>query len=85
MTGVQTCALPISSAEVAAQTSILDVLVSSGLANSKGEARRFVGDKAVRLNGIVVNEKKIFAPDDFKKGIAILKRGTRNVAVLVQK
>ena len=73
------------SAEVAAQTSILDVLVSSGLANSKGEARRFVGDKAVRLNGIVVNEKKIFAPDDFKKGIAILKRGTRNVAVLVQK
>jgi len=60
----------------------VDVLVGAKLASSKREAREFLGDKAVSLNGGVTDEKQVLAAEDFKNGVALLKRGKKNVCVL---
>lgn len=62
--------------------SIVDVLVTSGLASSKREARQFIADGAVTLNGEPVEESRQVESIDFVHGVALLKRGKRNVAVL---
>jgi tyrosyl-tRNA synthetase len=61
---------------------IVDVLIESKLAGSKREARKFLEDSAVTLNGALVGVDQAISPDDFKNGIALLKRGKRNVCVL---
>lgn len=64
--------------------SILDALVSSNLASSKREARQFVDDGAVSLSGkLVADTSKVLDESDFENGIALLKRGKRNAAVLI--
>jgi tyrosyl-tRNA synthetase len=62
--------------------SIVDVLVSSGLASSKREAREFITNRAVSLHGVIVDETRIIDEGDIAFGIALLKRGKRNVCVL---
>lgn len=79
--GILKSAAPTHS--VAGGVSIIDVLVSAQLATSKREARQFVTDKAVTLNENVVDEAKVLAKDDFHSGIALLKRGKKQVCVLV--
>lgn len=69
-------------AAVAEGQSIVDVLIASNLADSKREARQFLKDEAVTLNEKLLNEDYVVAKDDFKNGIALLKRGKRNVCVL---
>lgn len=69
--------------EVHEGDSVLDTLVLSGLATSKREARQFLTDKAVTFNGILATEDGTLAREDFKYGIALLKRGKRYVCVLV--
>ncbi|MBI5456120.1 tyrosine--tRNA ligase [Candidatus Kaiserbacteria bacterium] len=68
---------------VESSASIVDVLVSAGLAASKREARQFLADGAIQLNGENIKEGKVLETSDFKNGIAILKRGKRSVSVLV--
>ena len=64
-------------------TPIIDALVDSKLASSKREARQFITSKAVTLNSeVVTDEKQILAESDFVHGVALLKRGKRNVSVL---
>jgi tyrosyl-tRNA synthetase len=71
------------SCEVQPDSAIVDVLVSAQLAGSKREARLFLTDGAVNLNGgAITDEKRTIAAEDFHNGIAILKRGKRNVCVL---
>ena len=74
-------AAPLS--EVAEGASVVDVLVSSGLASSKREARQFLADKAVTLNDSLCTEKQTLLRGDFYLGVALLKRGKKNVCVLV--
>jgi tyrosyl-tRNA synthetase len=62
---------------------VLDALVDSELASSKREARQFLSEKAVSLNGEIVDEKRELGEADFKNGVALLKRGKKNVSVLV--
>ena len=63
---------------------IVDALVESKLAASKREARQFVEDGAVNLSGEQVTEAtRVLEERDFKNGIALLKRGKRNVSVLI--
>jgi len=63
-----------------------DVLVGAGLAASKREARQFLEEKAVNLNGSVIkDEKRTFVRADFHNGLALLKRGKKNVSILVLK
>lgn len=69
--------------EVHPDTSIVDVIVSTKLASSKREARVFLANKAISLNGeVITDDKRKFAAEDFINGIALLKRGKRNVCVL---
>jgi tyrosyl-tRNA synthetase len=66
-------------------TSVVDALVSSGLATSKREARQFIEDKAVNLKGLQISDvSSVITEQDFVNGIALLKRGKRNVSVLVK-
>ncbi len=71
------------SCEVQADLSILDALVEAKLASSKREGRQFLSEGAILLNGNVVGESTVLAKEEFAHGIAILKRGKRNVCVLV--
>ncbi len=72
--------------ETTADTLLVDVLVSSKLASSKREAKLFLNDKAVSLNGEVVSdEKQKITTENFYNGTALLKRGKKNVCVLVLK
>ena len=67
--------------QVSLGDTILDVLVSAKLASSKREARQFLADGAVTLNGERVEDRSL-GESDFKNNRALLKRGKRNVCVL---
>ncbi len=63
---------------------VIDVLVDAGLASSKREARQFIDDGAIALGGErVESSERVLSESDFENGLALLKRGKRNVAVLV--
>lgn len=72
------------SATIKLGLSIVDALIESKLASSKREARQFIEDGAVNLSGESVTDVTcVLEEKDFKNGIALLKRGKRNVSVLV--
>jgi len=54
--------------------SIVDSLVSTGLASSNTEARRFLQENAIAVNGQKV-QRENFEPDDFQNGRLLLRRG----------
>lgn len=63
---------------------LVDALVESKLASSKREARQFIENGAVNLSGEAVTDiSRVLDEKDFVNGIALLKRGKRNVSVLV--
>ena len=71
------------SCEVSVGALLVDVLVASKLASSKREARQFMVDGAVALNGeTMADEKRALEDSDFTHRVALLKRGKRNVCVL---
>ena len=64
---------------------IVDVLISSLIAGSKREARQFIEDGAVSLNGVRVSDPaQVITDTDFHNDVALLKRGKRAVAVLIR-
>lgn len=54
--------------------SIINMLVEAGLASSNTEARRFVKENAISVNGQKV-QRENFEPGDFQNGRLILRRG----------
>lgn len=54
--------------------SVIEALVSGGLANSNTEARRFIQGNAVAVNGQKLLREK-FEPGDFQNGRLLLRRG----------
>lgn len=65
-------------------SAILDVLVASGLATSKREARQFIESGAITLNGKAVADVAATVADtDLLSGAALLKRGKRHMTLLV--
>lgn len=71
--------------EVRDEVNIVDVLTGSGLASSKREAREFLSKQAVELNGVPVTDaERVLTTEDFYNGLALLRRGKRNVRVLVR-
>lgn len=63
---------------------IVDALVASGLASSKREARQFIEDGAVSIGGEIVTDlTRALLESDFESNMALLRRGKRNVSVLV--
>ena len=68
----------IDNAELSAGMSILDVLVKSALAASKGEARRLVQQGGVSLNGEKVTDIAFMLSDaNFENGEATIKKGKK--------
>jgi tyrosyl-tRNA synthetase len=63
---------------------LLDVLVASGLASSKREAREFLEGHAVTINGEKAGLERTLSDADLSSGLALLKRGKRNVCVLIR-
>ena len=64
---------------------MVGIPVAGGLATSRREARQFLSDGAISLNATVVEETKVVEESDLVNGIAILRRGKRNVCVLTLK
>jgi tyrosyl-tRNA synthetase len=64
--------IPVSSARPGAE--VADILVASGLAASKTEARRLINDNAVAINGQKVNRENLVT-DDFQNGRLLLRKG----------
>lgn len=67
---------------VSTEELVIDVLIKSQLASSKREARQFIADGAITLNGEPIEEARILTDADFVQDVALLKRGKRNVVVL---
>lgn len=66
------------------ETSLIECLVTAGLASSNGEARRFLNDNAVYINGQQFSsEQTTFIEADSIDGYAVLRRG-KNSQVLVR-
>jgi tyrosyl-tRNA synthetase len=57
-----------------ADGSIIDTLVTAGLASSNTEARRLIGDNAISINGVKTSEET-FSPEHFMSGRLLLRRG----------
>lgn len=57
-----------------ADSPIAEALVASGLASSNTEARRFIAENAVSLNGQKM-QRETFEADDFHNGRLLLRRG----------
>ncbi len=77
--------LPILKKDISTGLTILDVLSTSPLASSKGDARRLIEGKGISLNGTAVALDQKLADADFENGLALLKKGKRDIAVLVLK
>lgn len=79
----------LGSVEAESGSNIVDVLVASGISKSKSEARRSLGEGAINVNNIKVND-----PDETfevgsglvsgteKKDVLILRRGRRTLAAV---
>lgn len=65
---------------------ILDVLVTTGLASSKTEARRFVQGNAISINGQKI-AREAFEADDFQNGRLLIRKGKafKDSALIEQK
>lgn len=62
---------------------VYEVLVTAGLAGSQSEARRFVQQNAVSINGDKITSDFVFSANDAKlSGAALLKRGKNQYAVI---
>jgi len=64
-------------------TPLYEVIVMAGLASSNGEARRFLTDNAIYINGLQFSsEKAAFDNQDNIAGHAIIRRGKNTSAVV---
>jgi tyrosyl-tRNA synthetase len=64
----------LPSIKSAAKGSVLEALVSSGLAASNTEARRLLAANAVAVNGEKI-DREVFESGDFQDGLLLLRRG----------
>jgi len=73
----------LGSTKVSKDDSLIDILVASHLASSKGDARRFIEAKAVYINGAQIGpENATLDPDTFIEGYMLLRRGKNNQTVI---
>lgn len=64
----------IPSVQSAPDGSVIEALVSAGLATSNTEARRFLGENAISVNGQKISREN-FEPGDFSQGRLLIRRG----------
>lgn len=61
---------------VSANSPVADALVQSGLASSLTEARRFISENAIAINGTKIT-REAFNAEDFQNGKVILRKGKK--------
>ena len=61
--------------QLTADDTIVSALVNGSLVSSKGEARRLMDGKGIKLNGEVVSADRAFTDTDFDNGVAQLQKG----------
>ena len=71
---IATISEEIPAVKTTADSSIIDVLVKTGLASSNSDARRLLDGNAVYINGEQVSREN-FEPPDFQNGRLLLRRG----------
>jgi tyrosyl-tRNA synthetase len=71
--------------EITPNSSVISALVDSNLASSKREARQFIEDGAIQLNGEKIVADRDLVEDDYKNGKALLKKGKRNLVTIKPK
>jgi tyrosyl-tRNA synthetase len=73
----------LPSVTTAAGSSLVDLLVETSLASSKGEARRFLESNAIYVNGEQIPlSKSTVDADDAIAGHVVLRRGRNSLAIL---
>lgn len=77
--------VPVLSADITKGITVLDVLATSPLASSRSDARRLIEGKGISLNGEQVAIDTTLNASDFSQNLALLKKGKRDVVVLVKK
>lgn len=72
----------LTAVDVKAGSSLIDFMADYGLASSKSEARRFLKDSAVYINGEQLPlDQAEFNEHDFMHGYAIVRRGKNTIAL----
>lgn len=72
---------PVTEVEVSAE--LVEVLVASGLATSKREARTFIESGAISLNEEKISDVAVrLGEENFMNGLALLRRGKKQLSVL---
>ena len=67
------------------ETSILDILVKSGIAASKGQAKTLIAQGGIALNNEKIDDITYHLTDeDFKEGYAILKKGKKTFVKVIK-
>lgn len=75
--------LKVVSIHEAGSSNIIDLLVATSLAQSKGEARRYIEAKAIYINGVQIDATKTVLEDsDMLHGNTIIRRGKNAQAVI---
>ena len=70
--------IKIKNNEIIKGIGLLDFLSNNKIMSSKGEARRAIANKGLKINSIVVNdENKILQPSDFKEKVLKLSYGKK--------
>lgn len=72
-------------ARVSAEVRVADALVATNLVTSKSEAKRLIEGKGIAVNGEIIEEDRTLSSSDFMGGIAVLRKGKREHALLVLK
>ena len=64
--------------KVEANISILDAIITAGMAPSKGQARTLINQGGITLNDEKVSDVNyVLSDNDFKEGYAILRKGKK--------
>ncbi len=61
---------------------VFAVAAAAGMFKSNGEARRMASQGGLSLNDAKIDDKRVFAADDVKDGVAVLRSGKKNYFVL---
>ena len=61
---------------------VFAVAAAAGMFKSNGEARRMAQQGGLSLNDAKIDDKRLFAADDVKDGVAVLRAGKKNYFVL---
>ncbi|WP_029608606.1 tyrosine--tRNA ligase [Mycoplasma simbae] len=71
--------------ELAKDANIIESLIESKVIASKREAREFITNKALKLDGSIINEETVFSPKLFEGKFAFFKKGKKQTIILKTK